>query len=240
MIEKVLDLIWPRTCEVCGRPVDRTGRHICADCLNRIPFVPTDGCCRLCGRAVAGLEGEYLCEDCSRRATRPHFDRAASAVRFEDKAREMLLAYKFNRHLWLKDDFVDWLEAAARARFPLAAVDIVLPMPITAFHRIDRGYNQSAYLARTLAQRIDRRYAANVIARKGRPARQSELDEAARWENAKDSFVVRRPGWVRGRTVLVIDDVMTTGATLSECAKALKAAGAAQVWCLTLARSIRG
>ena len=240
MIAKLLDLIWPRRCEVCGRPVDRTGRHVCAECLNRIPFVPSDGCCRICGRAVEGLEGEYLCEDCGRRATRPHFDRAASAVRFEDKAREMLLAFKFNRHLWLRDDFTDWLEAALRARFDPAAVDVVLPMPITAFHRLDRGYNQCAYLARALAKRLDRRCDAGVLARQGAPKRQAGLDEAARRENAKGTFRVLRPERVRGRTVLVVDDVMTTGATLSECAKALKEAGAALVWCVTVARSIRG
>lgn len=240
MIEKVLDLIWPRNCEVCGRPVDRTGRHICADCLNRIPFIPADGCCRICGRAVAGLAGEYLCEDCDRRATRPHFDRAASAVRFEDRAREMLLAFKFNRHLWLRDDLADWLEAAARARFDLAAVDVVLPMPVTAFHRLDRGYNQSAYLAKVLAERIARRFTDGVLARQGHPKRQSELQEEERRANVKGTFAVRRPELVRGRTVLVVDDVMTTGATLSECARSLKDAGAAHVWCVTVARSIRG
>ena len=240
MIGRILDLVWPRRCEVCGRPVDRAGRHVCADCLNRIPFVPAEGCCRVCGRAVAGLAGEYLCEDCGRRATRPAFDRAACAIRFEDRAREMLLDYKFNRHLWLRDDFVDWLEAAARARFDLPAVDVVLPMPITAFHRLDRGYNQSAYLAAALARRIDRRCDEAVIARTGRPRRQSELSEEERRANAKGTFVVRRPARVRGRTVLVVDDVMTTGATLSACAKALKEAGAARIWCLALARSIRG
>lgn len=240
MIAKVLDLIWPRTCEVCGRPVDRTGRHVCSECLNRLPFVPQDGCCRICGRAVEGLVGDYLCEDCARRSTRPAFDRAGSVLRFEDKAREMLLDYKFNGHLWLRDDFTDWLEASARARFPLEAVDIVLPMPVTRFHRLDRGYNQCVYLAKALAARIDRRYAGNVLKRQGKPKRQSELSEDARRENAKGTFAVSRDAWVRGRTILVVDDVMTTGATLSECAKSLKEAGAARVWCITVARSIRG
>ena len=69
--------------------------------------------------------------------------------------------------------------------------------------------------------------------------RQAGLDEDARRANVKGTFAVRRPGRVRGRTVLVVDDVMTTGATLSECARALKASGAARVWCLAVARSIR-
>lgn len=223
---------------MCGSPVDRPARHVCSSCLMRMPFVPQMGCCAVCGRAVAGLESEYLCEDCSG-AGRPHFDRAASVFRFEGKARRMLLDFKFNRHLWLRDDFVDWLEAALRARFDGAAVDLVLPMPTTIFHRADRGYSQCAYLAKPLARRIDRLYQANILRRTGHPKRQSDLSEQERRENAKDTFAVRHPELVCGRTVLVVDDVMTTGATLSECARTLKAFGAWRVWCLTLARSIR-
>lgn len=235
----ILDCIWPRRCEVCERPVDRPGRCLCTECLNRIPFVPTDGVCAVCGRAVEGLEGEYLCEDCSRRATRPAFDRAVSAFRFEGKAREMLLDYKFNRHLWLRDDFTDFLEAAVRARFDVAQVDVVIPMPVTLFHRLDRGYNQSAYLAEALAKRLDRRADGRILKRRGSPKRQAGLDEADRRENVKGTVAVRRPDRIRGRTVLLVDDVMTTGSTLSECAEALKASGASRVWCATLTRSIR-
>ena len=83
----LLDLIWPRTCEVCGRPADRPGRHVCSECINRLAFIPTDGCCRRCGRAAAQLSGEYLCEDC--RETKPAFDRAASALSFESDARRL-------------------------------------------------------------------------------------------------------------------------------------------------------
>lgn len=223
---------------MCGEPVDRPARHVCASCLMRIPFVPQTGCCSVCGRAVVGLHGEYLCEDCSG-SGRPLFDRAASVFRFEEKARQMLLDFKFNRHLWLRDDFVDWLEAALRARFNYAAADLVLPMPTTLFHRLDRGYSQCAYLAKPLARRIDRPYRADILRRVGHPRRQSDLSERERRENAKNTFAVRHPELIRGRTVLVVDDVMTTGATLSECARTLKAAGAWRVWCITLARSIR-
>lgn len=143
ILQSCSDLIWPRTCEVCGRAVDRPARHICASCLARLPFVPQVGCCSVCGRAVEGLANDYLCEDCSG-AGRPHFDRAASALRFEGVARELVLGFKFRRRLWLRDDLVDWMESALRARFDAAAVDVVLPMPATPWHRLDRGYNQCA------------------------------------------------------------------------------------------------
>lgn len=235
MIGRLFDFFWPRDCEVCGRPADRPGRHVCSDCLMRLPFIPTDGCCRRCGCDVHRLDGEFLCEDC--RVHRPAFDRSASAVRFEGEARKMLLDFKFNRHLWLKDDFADWLEATARARFRTGEIDIVLPVPLKFRRRLDRGYNQCDYLAAALARRLDRPVAKNVLKRVGKPARQSSLSEDERRENAKGTFAVRREEPVRGKTVLVVDDVMTTGSSLSECAKVLKTAGARRVWCIALMHS---
>jgi len=238
MVSALLDLIWPRYCQICGEPVDRPNRHLCSACLMRVPLASQTGCCRICGRSVEALDREFLCTDCSG-AFKPHFDRAASALRFEGLGREMVNAFKFRNSVHLRDDFVDWMEAAARIRFDVPAIDVVLPMPITRLHRWLRGYNQSDYLARVLAARFDRRYDASALGRSGRPKRQSTLTEEERRENVKGTIAVRRPEWIRGRTVLVVDDIMTTGSTLSECARVLKEAGAFRVWCLTLARSIR-
>ena len=218
--------------------MDRPARHICSDCLNRIPFAPVDGCCRRCGRDAAGLDGEFLCEDC--RTHKPSFDRAASAVRFDGEAREMVNGFKFRSRLWLRDDFVDWLEGVLRARFKTEEIDIVLPMPSTAWHCFDRGFNQCAHLARPLARRIGRPYGRFVMRRKGHPRRQGGLCEEDRRENVVGTFSVMRPKAVAKRTVLVVDDIMTTGATLSECAAELKRAGASRVWCVSLARSLKG
>ena len=237
MIEKILDFIWPRNCEACGRPVDRPGRHFCSDCLNRLPFTPTDGCCRRCGRAAEGLYGEFLCEDC--RAHRPSFDRAASALAFDGDAREAINAFKFKAHLWIRNDLVDWMEGVARARFKIEEIDVIVTMPSTFGHRFDRGYNQCACLARALAKRLGRPYAPFALRRKGGPKRQGGLSEDGRRTNVIGTFGVLRPRAIAGKTVMVVDDIMTTGSTLSECAAELKRSGAARVWCVTLARSHR-
>ena len=175
MLAEILDFIWPRTCEACGRPVDRPGRHFCSDCLNRLPFTPTDGCCRRCGRTAEKLDGEFLCEGC--RTYRPSFDRTASALSFEGDAREAMNAFKFRNHLWLRDDLVDWMEAIVRARFKVGEIDVVVAMPSTFWHRFDRGYNQCTYLARPLAKRLGKPYVPFVLRRKGRPKRQGGLSE---------------------------------------------------------------
>lgn len=238
MRERLLDLFWPRRCELCGRECDRPERYICSECLNRLPLVNTRGCCRVCGRSIELFEGEFLCNDCKGRNA-PRFDRAGSALRFDDPARRLVLDFKFNAHLWLRADFADMMEAMALGRFDTDAIDFVVAMPSSLFHRIDRGYNQSAYLAKDLARRLAKPYVPLVAARKPFIRRQSRLDEDARRENAKDSFFMLRRGKVAGKTVLAVDDIMTTGATLSEFAKTLKAAGASKVWCATLARSLR-
>lgn len=205
----------------------------------RVPFNPLAGCCRVCGKAVAGMRSDFLCEDCAAAATRPRFDRAIEALRFEGEARRRIHEFKYRGALWLADDFTDWMEGAARARFDVAAVDLVLPVPSTFARAFLRGYNPSAVLARRLAARLDRRFGRGVLMRFGSPRRQAGLREQERRENAAGTFRVRRPELVRGRTVLLVDDIMTTGSTLSSAAGELKAAGAAAVWCVCLAHSIR-
>jgi ComF family protein len=203
----------------------------------RVPFLSQDGCCRVCGRSVESAAGGFVCEECRHLSTA--YDAAASAVLFENDARDLLHKYKSGESVWLKDDFVDWIDAAARARYDLTQVDAVVPMPITLFHRIDRGYNQCVYLARSLAKRIDRICLENVVVRCGHPRRQAGLSEEERRENVIGTFKVVDASLVRGRTILLVDDVMATGSTLSECAKTLKDGGAWRVWGLTLARSVR-
>ena len=206
--------------------------------MNRLPFAPADGCCRRCGRAAEGLDGEFLCQDC--RTWRPCFDRAASALRLEGEAREMVNAFKFKSHVWMRDDFADWLEAAARTRFAVDEVDVVLPMPSTLLHRIDRGHSPSGCLARALAGRLGKPCDPHALRRVGSPRRQGGLSEEDRRTNVVGTFRCRRSYAKEDETtVMLVDDIMTTGSTLSECARELKRAGAARVWCVTLAHSAR-
>lgn len=233
---KILDYLYPRNCEICSRPVDRRSRYICSDCLMRVPFAQVFGTCSVCSRPIYGYEGEFVCDECIR--TKPHFDVAVQAVKFEGKARELVIDFKFNDAIYLKNDFADWMEGALRARLDVSAVDAVVPVPLTRKGFFRRGYNQSEILAREIALKIDRK-CVRALARKGSPRTQSSLDAASRAENVKGTFAVVKPSRVRGRIILLIDDIMTTGSTLSECASVLKECGAAEVWCLTLASAQR-
>lgn len=204
----------------------------------RIPFTPTSGLCRKCGRDAAVFNGEYLCEDCVEH--KPHFDRVVSAMRFDGEARELINAYKFRELFTIRADFVDILEAAVRARFKIGEIDCIVPMPSTLYHRFMRGYNQCADLARPLAKRLGKP-CRGLLRRVGSPKTQGGLSEEDRRKNIIGTF---DKSWFHRSlegldTVLLIDDIMTTGSTLSEAALTLKRLGVRRVWGATLARSVR-
>ena len=232
MWEALKDAAWPRTCEICSRPSDRPARHVCADCLMRLPVNPASGLCRKCGRDAPGFDGDFLCDDC--RLHRPHFDRAACALRFEGEARELVNKFKFRGRIYLRDDFVDFLEATAMARFRLEKISCVVPMPSVPLRRWLRGYNQCEYLAAALAKRLGKP-CLRLLRRTGSPARQGGLTEDDRRSNVIGTFASKPCSG----TPLLVDDVMTTGSTLSEASRMLKLAGADSVFCIALARSIR-
>ena len=202
----------------------------------RIPFYPMTGCCSVCGKIIT-TDDDILCGEC-RCGNRPHFDRVANAVLFDAEARRMVIDYKFNQHLWLRDDFADWLEAAVNARLVPSAVDLVIPMPLTLPHRFDRGFNQCEYLAKALARRLRRKCVSSILSRTGSPRRQAGLTREERYSNVAGTFAVANAELIAGRTILLLDDVMTTGATLSEAAKTLKKRGAWRVWATSLARPL--
>ena len=164
--------------------------------------------------------------------------------RFVGEARELVNSFKFNGALYLRDDFADFLEAATRSRFRIEEIAFVAPMPSSPINRFYRGYNQCRYLADALADRIGVREVPDTLRRVGSFRKQSELGAAERRQNVKGTFAVTRSGARalaaagKEKAVLVVDDIMTTGSTLSECARTLKAAGAGKVWCVTLARTV--
>ena len=238
LFNSVADFCWPRICpvETCHRPSDRPERHLCSHCLATLPFFESGGMCRICGGLVAAAtQHEFICEDCTKNP--PAYEISRSAVRFLEPARSLVLDFKFHKATWLKDDLVDLLEGLVHAKMDFAAIDVLVPVPLHPNRLRQRGYNQSALLAEGLAQRLNRRFDAHSLVRVRDTEHQSRLDRKLRLTNLDHAFKVVRPQFIRGRTVLLVDDVSTTGTTLSTCAQALLDAGSARVWCATVARS---
>jgi len=238
ILERVGDVLWPRVCavETCSRPSDRAGRHLCSRCFATLPYHEAGGACRVCGGLVAArTDHDFVCEACT--SDPPAYAFARSAVLYEDPIDRLVQDFKFRKSTWLLDDLVDLLEGAVRAKLEFPAVDVVVPVPLHPSRERTRGYNQSALLATALAARLNRRADSRSLLRIVDTEHQARLSGEERRHNLDGAFAVPDPRYIRGRTVLLVDDVMTTGATLSECARVLCRAGASRVWCATVARA---
>jgi len=230
----VLDIVFPRHCAGCGQTVDRPCGHICWDCFRTIELRES-GLCQLCGLKIEGrIAHEFTCSAC--RDHPPAFDTARAAGRFGGVLRELLHQFKYGRATWLCHDLADLLHGCVLAHYAAEEVDLVVPVPLHNQKQRDRGYNQAALLAAALAPRLARLFAGDALVRTRATPTQTRLHAGQRRQNVHNAFAVRSPEWVRGRTVLLVDDVMTTGATLSEVAATLKRAGAWRVWAATVAR----
>ena len=228
------DAIYPRICPVCGALSDRPDRHLCWNCFSRIDLLKS-GLCTLCGNPLTGEpESVFICQSCRQR--KPAFDRARSAARFSGVMRDMLHSFKYGNALWLKKDLADIMFGALMAGFEYTLIDVVIPVPLFRTRFRERSYNQALVLASALAALIDRRMDGRSLKRIRGTGTQTKFNSAQRRRNIAGAFKVVRPEWIRGRTVLLVDDVMTTGATLSECSRELKRAGAHQVFAISVAR----
>jgi len=214
---RALDLLFPPSCGICGAG----GSFLCTACRRRLPDAAPPRCRRCWSPSTTSS-----CGDC----TRSPLDGARAPYVFDGAARTLVHQLKY-----------EGLHALAEPMGELLAVslldqqvpaDLVVPVPLHGRRRRQRGFNQSELLARVIAERNGLELVTGVLRRARNTPPQLQVDDRGRREaNMRDAFVCR--GGVTGRRVLLVDDVLTTGATARECARTLKAAGAGSVWVLT-------
>jgi ComF family protein len=175
-----------------------------------------------------------LCGGC--RLDPPEFSYARAATRYEDVVREALHAFKFRGRRGLAAPLGDLLVDALSEGLPAGVPDLILPVPLHPRRERERGFNQARLLAGRVGRAWGRPVRADVLARSRATTSQTDLDGVARRANVRGAFRVRRPELIAGRHVVLVDDILTTGATVSECARTLRAAGAATVGVLAVAR----
>ncbi len=234
LLQAVLDLVWPRTCEGCGRPVGAAPGHLCWDCRSELPVIRPPFCAQ-CGDPVEGaITQEYRCAFCVEHA--PAFVQARSALRFRGVVPLVLHRFKYGAATHLAPDLAGWLEACVNTEYSREHFDAVVYVPLYPARERYRTYNQAALLAESLARRLRLPVAGGCLKRVRDTGTQTRLSARARAANVRGAFAVTHPGWVDGRRFLLVDDVMTTGATLAEASAALMEAGAAGVHVVTVAR----
>lgn len=245
-LNSITSVVFPADCRICNLPLSGFSfLPVCNSCWNNLPQQLGSLCTR-CGESLQGEppSDEAVCRVC--RATEPPFDKAVAHGIYAGELRAFVHLLKY-----------DGMEPIARRLGILIADQVltipdlstnltVIPVPLFARKRRQRGFNQSELLARSVRGAIRRRrpemqikLVAGALTRQRATESQAGLSPHQRRVNLRGAFSVPRPALVEGKDVLVIDDIYTTGATARACAQALRRAGAAHVWVATVARAQR-
>ena len=239
LYDATLALVYPMRCAACGEASveGRRDAPACAACWHgTTTFTGDETCCWKCGAEARGdVPPEKRIEVRCRRCDELAFTAARALGKYEGALRAVVLALKHEPHV---PERLAGLLCAAQSRPPLDTATRIVPVPLHAERERERGFNQATLLARTLASRSNLPLDEWSVVRNRHTARhRAGMDARARRETVERAFQVTRPRLVRGERILLVDDVFTTGATVSACAQALKEAGALEVFVLTVARA---
>lgn len=232
-----VNLLLPIRCVSCGVIVDGNG-GICPACFAKIHFISAPYC-SLCGMpfeyAEQGFETSENALICGRCIENPPFySKAMSAIKYNENSRSLLLSFKYFDRTDLAETFSKWMISAGED--VIKKSDIIIPVPMHKTRMLIRKYNQAALLANKISIKTNIPTVHNILVRNKKTAPQKQGREK-RALNVKGAFKVLNPDIITDKSVLLIDDVITSGATINECATTLKKNGAKDVFALSLARA---
>ena len=238
-LAQVADFLFPPRCAACGTALASDGRRVCARCVARVERMPEPRC-EVCGGTLesAAIDAPR-CARCLARPPRYRIARTVARYRTTAEDEPGSLPALIRRHKYGFDQSVGRaLVEYLGDELPVSAddYDLVIPVPLHWRRLWWRGFNQAALLASEVARRLNLPLETAAIARRRFTTPQTSQHHGERVRNVRRAFAVTRPELIKNRRVLIVDDVMTTGATVDECARVLKAAGATWVDVFTLAR----
>ena len=238
-LSQLIDILYPPRCHLCGRflypaegPVQP--KQVCANCRAALAPV-THPLCTVCGISFPTSTGQdHLCENCLR--SNPWYDLVRAPYLYSGQLMEAVRRFKYKSETYLITTLGPLLSSFAREWITYSPDSLTIPVPLHRQRLRERGFNQSLLLARAVSSELGTRLDYLSLVRNRYTSAQTGLSKAARKKNVKGAFSVVNRESVKGQTILLVDDVFTTGHTLNECARTLKRSGARTVICLTLAR----
>lgn len=233
-----MELFLPRCCAGCQKSWLHSHQGFWCDvCLDELPWLESP-ICPQCGRPFSKSPSapDHLCGDCLLSGFL--FDRARSATHHAGVVRKGIHQLKFGGQLHWVPPLAELLVRLVRREAAVLPVDMIFPVPLHVKRLRQRGFNQAGLLARSLGRQLGVAVRYDCLVRKCWTEPQTRLNREERLHNVKDAFRVADANKVRERRILIVDDVYTTGTTLNECAKTLKAAGASAVHAVTISRAV--
>lgn len=241
---QLADTIYPPRCVVCGRflwkgPLVREthSAFFCPDCIADFPCISSP-LCPICGQPFSSeVREDHLCEDCLRK--RPFYEAAWAPYRYEGAIMKGIHRLKYGSKSILADALGPLLAQFAKERIDRSRSVLIMPVPLHPKRLRERGFNQSLLLARHVSGCLHVGLDFLSLRRVRYTPPQASLAKKERLQNVQGAFELKNPDAVKGRSVLLVDDVVTTGNTLNECARILRKSGAEEVFGLSLARTGR-
>lgn len=236
-LDTTLSFFYPEVCQYCGNERATAGEGFVGErCRENVRWIQPPFCER-CGLPFEGdLTTPFECSNC--REMDLHFCQARSAVAARGMVLEIIHLYKYQRALWFEPFLAGLLIDRAAAVLREENWDMIVPVPLHGLKQNEREFNQAERLAVCLSRASQIPLHARLMNRVEPTRTQTQLSRAERAANVRRAFAVRHNGPLKGRSVVVVDDVLTTGATTSACAKALLDAGASKVCAWTVARGL--
>jgi len=230
-LNSLLDVFYPKICPVCQRAL-KNGEYICSDCKDRVVYASGNICCK-CGKILKN-DAAVMCRICE--TTECFFAEGRSVFYYNDAIKKSLTDFKYHNRREFSRFYVHEIVEQWEEKIKLWNIDIIVPVPVHEKRLRERGYNQAYVIARKLSQQMDVS-TDEVLIRRDKTKPQKELDRIERVKNLKEAFAVSesRVDAIKGKNILLIDDIYTTGATISACSQKLVEAGANAVFFITVA-----
>jgi competence protein ComFC len=234
--DAALSFIYPDVCQLChAQRATRREGYVCPECRALVSFIEPPFCER-CGLPFEGeITTEFECTNCGEMDLQ--FSAARSAVAARGPVLDAIHRYKYDGQLWFEEFLCELLVRGARDWFRDGCCDALVPVPLFPVKERERGFNQAERLARRLGAAVNIPVNARLLKRVLPTPTQTRLSRAQRADNMRHAFAMRNAEHLQGATFVLVDDVFTTGATTSACAKLLLKAGAVNVAVWTVARA---
>jgi len=233
IISAGLTLLFPPACPCCKGITEDHCQPLCRECFTQLKFIETPYC-SCCGRVFYGNGENHLCGVCLQSPWA--FDKARSFFIYEKIIAKLIHDLKYSGET-TGISALRWLSKQSDLLGDLKTPDLIIPVPLHIKRLRKRGFNQSLVLARNLFPEEKEKIRHDILLRKADTPTQAGLSGSKRRKNLKNAFAVQQIPEVTGKTILILDDVFTTGSTANECAKALKAADCKRVEVVTICRS---